>query len=95
MTAEFFNCDIDTVLRACREIQVNVISSSEVNIFQFGKQVHLIEDNLFFSLIREAARFLQNENITTNKSVSSIAKNISHVCTGERQSAYKRHWEFI
>lgn len=95
MTAEFFNCDIDTVLRACREKQVKVISSSEVNISQFGKRVHLIEGNLFFNSVREAARFLQDENITINKSVGSIAKNISRVCTGERQSAYKRHWEFV
>lgn len=94
-TAKYFNCDIDTVLRACRAKNIETIPSQEVNKSQFGKKVFLIEKELTFDTIREAARFLQDNNITYNKSIGSIAKNISHVCTGERQSAYKLHWKFI
>lgn len=94
-TAEFFNCDVETVKTACENQNVKILTSEEVHKKEFGKKVHLIEEDLYFDTIREAARFLQEQNITTNSSVGSIAKNISRVCKGERQSAYKRHWEFI
>lgn len=94
-TAKFFNCDIDTVLRACKNLNVEVTSFQEVITNQYGKKVLLEEKELKFNSIREAVRFLQEEGITTNKSIGSVAKNISNVCSGKRKTAYGFHWKFI
>ena len=56
-----------------------------------GQRVKLIEKDLVFDTMRDAARFLQEENITNNKSLQSITKNISNVCKGKRTTAYKFH----
>lgn len=94
-TAEFFNCDIFTVRNACKIYNISIIPSSEIARQKYGKKVKLIEKDLIFETLRDAARFLQEENITTNKSLQSITKNITNVCKGERKTAYKFHWEYI
>lgn len=93
-TAEYFNCDIHTVKIACEQCNVKIISSADQNRKKVPK-IKLIEKELIFETLRDAARYLQEQNITTNKSLQSITKNISRVCKGERKSAYKFHWEYI
>ena len=91
--AKFFNCDINTVKVACQQYNIKIFSSAE----QSKKRVpniKLIEKNLVFETLSDAARYLQEQNITINKSLQSIIKNISGVCMGERKTAYKFHWEY-
>ena len=91
--AKFFNCDINTVKVACQQYNIKIFSSAE----QSKKRVpniKLIEKNLVFETLSDAARYLQEQNITINKSLQSIIKNISGVCKGERKTAYKFHWEY-
>lgn len=95
LTAKFFHCDTDTVKIACETYNIPIFSSSEIMRQKAGKQIRLIEKDLIFETLRDAARFLQEENITTNKSLQSITKNITNVCKGERKTAYKFHWEYV
>ena len=93
-TAEYFNCDVHTVKVACEEYNVPILSSQDIAKAK-GKKVLLIELNKVFVSIKDAARFLQEEHYTENKSLGSVSKNIGQVCSGQRKSAYKMHWKFI
>lgn len=93
-TASFFNCDIHTIKVACEQMGVLILSPQEI-ARQKGKSIYLIELDKTFKTIKDAARFLQNNNYTSNKSLSSISKNIVRVCNNNKGTAYKMHWRWI
>lgn len=93
-TASFFNCDIHTVKTACEQMGVLILSPQEI-AKQKGKSIYLIELDKTFKTIKDAARFLQNNNYTSNKSLTSISKNIVRVCNNNKGTAYKMHWKWI
>lgn len=93
-TASFFNCDIHTVKTACEQMGVLILSPQEI-AKQKGKSIYLIELDKTFKTIKDAARFLQNNNYTSNKSLTSISKNIVRVCNNNKGTAYKMHWRWI
>lgn len=69
---------------------VLILSPQEI-ARQKGKSIYLIELDKTFKTIKDAARFLQNNNYTSNKSLSSISKNIVRVCNNNKGTAYKMH----
>jgi Zn finger protein HypA/HybF involved in hydrogenase expression len=62
-------------------------------VVQLDKKT-LEELNTFESL-QGAARWLQENNHTTDKSVSGVAAHIGQVCNGQRNTAYGFKWDFI
>lgn len=94
-TADFFQCDILTVRTACQAYNIPIISSVTQMKKNYGQSVLLIEENLIFDTLGEAALYLQQHNKTTNKSTSSIIKNIAGVCKGNRKTAYGYTWRYV
>lgn len=93
-TASFFNCDTHTVKTACEQMGVLILSPQEI-AKQKGKSIYSIELDKTFKTIKDAARFLQNNNYTSNKSLNSICKNIVRACNNNKGTAYKMHWRWI
>lgn len=48
-----------------------------------------------FESLQNAARWLQENNYTTDKNVKGVATHIGQVCSGQRNTAYGFKWEFI
>lgn len=48
-----------------------------------------------FNSLADAARYLQETQISTSKDTHGIASHIGHVCKKQRSSAYGFYWEFI
>ena len=96
-TAKFFHCDPETVKKACDINGITTISSSVIMAEKFGKQIYCVELNKIFNTQGAAARFLQENNYTSNKSITSIIKNIVRSCKDKQriQTAYKMHWQYI
>lgn len=47
-----------------------------------------------FDSMKDAARWLYNNQYTTSKDISGIATHIGDVCHGKRETAYKFKWKF-
>lgn len=90
MTCAFFNCDKHTVQKACKECQVKILSSAEVNKRKNSKKVAQIdlqtnEIIMIHDSISDAFRYLKK-----NKS-----GGISNVCNGKGKSYLGFGWKFV
>ena len=91
-TAEFFNCDTDTVLVACKQCGIETLTSDEVNKKQFGKKVAQLDKETkeiikIYDSMSEAAKI-----ISGNKNNSG---SISKVCRGISKTALGYRWKFV
>lgn len=82
---------------ACKENGVDIKPSQEIVKERFSKNIYCIELDMYFNSWHEAARYLYNNCYTTNKSITSIGKNITRSCKdlNGKASAYKMHWKYI
>lgn len=62
-------------------------------VVQCDKSTH--EQLKTFNSLADAARYLQEKQISTSKDTHGIAAHIGHVCKKQRSSAYGFYWEFI
>lgn len=92
--AELFGCCLDTVRLACKENNIKMLSPQEV-LKRRTTKVELIETGQKFNSLREAAAFIQDNQYTKNKSLSSILKNIKRACLTPSYTAYHFHWSFV
>ena len=83
-----------------RQAGIQIISSQELNkekcskkVAQCDKKTH--EQLKTFNSLADAARYLQEKQISTSKDTHGIASHIGHVCKKQRSSAYGFYWEFI
>ena len=83
-----------------RQAGIQIVSSQELNkekcskkVAQCDKKTH--EQLKTFNSLADAARYLQEKQISTSKDTHGIASHIGHVCKKQRSSAYGFYWEFI
>lgn len=94
-TAEYFGCDTATVRIACREYNIDILSSAEVTRNK-SKNVLMLPEDKVFNSTGEAAKYLFENNLTDkNKHLESVQRNILRVCKNERKIAYGHKWEYI
>ena len=96
-TAKYFQCNDSTVRIACKECNVNIKTSQQLNREKYGIKIYCRELDLIFISIHEAASYLLKNNYTNNKSISSISKNITRSCKDDShiKTAYKMHWQYL
>ena len=99
-TADFFNCDIHTVKKACESCGINIIPAAIIQKREYGKKVaqcnkvnHNEVINIFDSLMSAATYMIQNN--LTNCKHSTIRTHISEVCRNKRKSAAGFYWCFV
>ena len=88
------------ISKLLRQAGIQIVSSQELNkekcskkVAQCNKKTH--EQLKTFNSLADAARYLQEKQISTSKDTHGIASHIGHVCKKQRSSAYGFYWEFI
>ena len=83
-----------------KQAGIQVATAQELNkekcskkVAQCDKKTH--EQLKTFNSLADAARYLQEKQISTSKDTHGIASHIGHVCKKQRSSAYGFYWEFI
>lgn len=97
--ARILNISVDSVRKILHNYKIPIIDSTEVNKLHSQKMIGMYdkEDNLIhtFSSLTDGAKFIQNNNLTTSKSLYGITSHITHVCKGLRKTAYGYIWKYI
>lgn len=97
--AEMFGIHPDSVYNILKANNISSLYSSEnsPNKELQGKICGMfsMNDELLksFSTIKDAARYIIQENISKD-TIKGISSHISQVCNGKRKSAYGYHWKF-
>lgn len=89
--AELIGCRYTTVSRVLR---ANGFEIKKPNINKRSRRIKLIEKNLIFNSLAEAARYLQENFYTTNLNSSCISGKIKMVCDKKRNTAYGFQWTY-
>lgn len=97
-TAKFFNCDRDTVKRACIEYNIKIKNGTDISKERKGKKIKMCDlqtKNTLkeFNDQSDAARWLIENNIT-KATIKSISTNIGRVAKGKRKSCYGFFWKY-
>lgn len=96
-TAEILGISVDTVLVVVHQ-RGEVKSMQEVAKEAFGKQLKMYsltgELEQTFQTVREAARYLQQNNLTPTPKVTGIVVHLTACANGKRKTAYKKHWSW-
>ena len=97
--AEMFGIHPDSVYNILKANNISSLYSSENNPNKElqGKICGMFSTNdellKSFSTIKDAARYIIQENISKDN-IKGISSHISQVCNGKRKSAYGYHWKF-
>ena len=97
--AEMFGIHPDSVYNILKANNISSLYSSEnsPNKELQGKICGMFSTNdellKSFSTIKDAARYIIQENISKDN-IKGISSHISQVCNGKRKSAYGYHWKF-
>lgn len=92
--------DVGCISRFLKQAGIQVATAQEINKERYSKQVAQCDKKTHerlktFNSLADAARYLQEKQISTSKDTYGIASHIGHVCKGQRSSAYGFYWEFI
>ena len=98
--AKIMKINVETVRKILHNRKIPIKSSGTIAKDRSKKTVAMCEKNgktiiAVFPTYSAAARYLQQEGITTASSVDGIAVHISQVCRGERTYAYGFYWKLI
>ena len=96
-TAEYFNCDVQTVRVACKEYEIKIKTGQQHSKEQNSKSVKMLPENIIFDCLNDAGYFLIEQGLakTSSDNVRGIVKHIRDVCNNKRKTAYKHRWEFV
>lgn len=94
-TSTFFQCDIETVRKACLDQNIEIISASEHNKKKIA--MYDLNNNFIcnFNSLIEAYQWLYQNHFTLVKTPRGVTSHISAVCKGKRKTAYKHIWKYI
>ncbi len=92
--------DVGCISRFLKQAGIQVATAQEINKERYSKQVAQCDKKTHerlktFNSLADAARYLQEKQISTSKDTYGIASHIGHVCKGQRNTAYGFYWEFI
>lgn len=99
-TAKALGCSDDVVRRACKEFNISIVPDYIHTAKKLSMKVCQLDKNTeeqisIFNSISEAANYLIDNGLASNKSKSGIRSHISGVCKGKRKSAYGYKWQYI
>ncbi len=89
--ANYFNCCIEAIRKILLSENIEIKKTWELN----KVKVLLVELNLEFDGMIDAAKYLIKENLSTSSNEGHVAKMIGHSAKGRREKAYNFHWKFI
>lgn len=92
--------DVGCISRFLKQAGIQVATAQEINKERYSKQVAQCDKKTHeqlktFNSLADAARYLQEKQISASKDTYGIASHIGHVCKKQRSSAYGFYWEFI
>ena len=86
-TAKFFNCDVETVRKACVENNIEIISSQQIAKDRQKKcvQMYDLNENFIqeFETMKDAAIWVIQNNLTTSNSIDGVRSSIRINFIGE------------
>ncbi len=94
-TAQVCKVHRDSVTQILKENNIPILSSSEININNFGNTVGMYQNNQLLNVFpsyNEAARFLINNNYT-NAKIDGISTDIGRCANNKRKTAYGFVWK--
>lgn len=95
LVAEKFQCDYETVRKACREYNVAIKTGQQHTKETCSKQVKMLPDDIIFDSLNDAAKFLQEKGFSKCKKLNGITVHIRNVCNGKAKQAYQHQWMWI
>lgn len=95
--AELLDTSVDTVSLVIKQ-RGSAKASQEVVRDTYGKEFKLYsltgELEQTFKTVHDAARYLQQNNITPTPKVTGIIVHLTACANGKRKTAYKKHWSW-
>ena len=97
-TAKFFNCDVETVRKACVENNIEIISSQQIAKDRQKKcvQMYDLNENFIqeFETMKDAAIWVIQNNLTTSNSIDGVRSSIRKTCNGQYRKAFNHIWKY-
>ena len=96
-TAKFFNCDVETVRKACVENNIEIISSQQIAKDRQKKcvQMYDLENNFIqeFETMKDAAIWVIENKLTTSNKIDGVRSSIRKACNGQYKKAFNHIWK--
>ena len=96
-TAKYFQCDIETVKKACQENNIEIISSQQVAKDAQKKCVKMydLENNFIqeFETMKDAAIWVIENKLTTSNKIDGVRSSIRKACNGQYKKAFNHIWK--
>lgn len=99
--ARLLGISSDSVSNILKNKNINIKTSQEINKENSSKIVAMFNKNnsqtpiKIFSSLKEAAKFLIENNISSSQDIKGISAHIGQVCNKKRKNAYGHYWEFL
>ena len=97
-TAKYFQCDVETVKKACQENNIEIISSQQVAKDAQKKCVKMydLENNFIqeFETMKDAAIWVIENKLTTSNKIAGVRSSIRKACNGQYKKAFNHIWKY-
>lgn len=95
-TAKICCCSPDTVSKIVRNNNVNPVEIQRIQQKKkIGKKVRNVTKDIIFETIADAARYVQKENLSKDKSTQGISSHIREAANEKGKKAYSFEWEWV
>ena len=98
LTAQKLHISTDTVKTALEVNHISIKSSAEISKDTKGKIINMFSLNeeyiQTFSSLKDAARYLIDNKMTSSVDLKGITTHIRGVANGQRKTAYKHIWKW-
>ena len=96
-TAKYFQCDVETVKKACQENNIEIISSQQIAKDAQKKCVKMydLENNFIqeFETLKDAAIWVIENKLTTSNKIDGVRSSIRKACNGQYKKAFNHIWK--
>lgn len=96
-TAKYFQCDVETVQKACQENNIEIISSQQIAKDAQKKCVKMydLENNFIqeFETMKDAAIWVIENKLTTSNKIDGVRSSIRKACNGQYKKAFNHIWK--
>ena len=97
-TAKYFQCDVETVQKACQENNIEIISSQQIAKDAQKKCVKMydLENNFIqeFETMKDAAIWVIENKLTTSNKIDGVRSSIRKACNGQYKKAFNHIWKY-
>ena len=96
-TAKYFQCDVETVKKACQENNIEIISSQQIAKDAQKKCVKMydLENNFIqeFETMKDAAIWVIENKLTKSNKIDGVRSSIRKACNGQYKKAFNHIWK--